>query len=247
MRVQAYCSSVAPLAGVVAVDRADQRLEAAGEEVLDLALRRHLAHLAVDDVADHRQEHEDQPVARLALAGPRWYSCQIARTSSALARAPRPAPWLVVCILLPARLSRSGEGTHPCSPAEAPVVNSNGTYFASVAETPPRSGQRFPARASAREARAGIHRCKAAVARVTTGPRRPRSSDARARALWRGRARTQCGELPEDRLKVFVDGVDHRLRDANARRPRERAARAVFREKTHHELAVCTTHRSERH
>ena len=56
------------LVGVVALDRVDQRLQAAGEEVLDVALRRHLAHLAVDDVADHRHEHEDQPVAQLAVA-----------------------------------------------------------------------------------------------------------------------------------------------------------------------------------
>jgi hypothetical protein len=56
------------LVGVVALDRADQRLQAARQEVLDLALRRHLADLAIDDVADHRHEHEDQPVAKLAIA-----------------------------------------------------------------------------------------------------------------------------------------------------------------------------------
>src|SRR6185437_2898260 len=55
--------------GVVAVDRADQGLQPAGEEVLHLALRRDLADLAVDDVADHRQEHEDQPIPQLLIAG----------------------------------------------------------------------------------------------------------------------------------------------------------------------------------
>ena len=54
IRVHAYCSSVAPALGVVAVDRPHQRLQPARDEVLHLATRRDLAHLAVDDVLDHR-------------------------------------------------------------------------------------------------------------------------------------------------------------------------------------------------
>ncbi len=57
------------LVGVVALDRADQRLQAARQEVIDVALGRHLADLAVDDVANHRHEREDQPVAQLAISG----------------------------------------------------------------------------------------------------------------------------------------------------------------------------------
>ena len=53
---------------VVALDRVDQRLEPAGDEVLDLAARRDLAHLLVDDVLDHRREREDEPVADAAVA-----------------------------------------------------------------------------------------------------------------------------------------------------------------------------------
>ncbi len=82
------------LVGVVALDRADQRLQAAGQEVLDVALGGHLAHLAVDDVADHRHEHEDQPVAQLAIS-----ACAGTR-----ARSPAPllpAPWLRAFRLFP--------------------------------------------------------------------------------------------------------------------------------------------------
>src|SRR6185295_5627260 len=48
---------------VVAVDRRDQGLEAAGDEVLDLAARRQLAHLAVRDVLHERRVGHDEPVA----------------------------------------------------------------------------------------------------------------------------------------------------------------------------------------
>ena len=57
------------LVGVVAVDRADQRLEAAGDEVLDLAAGRDLADLLVDDVLDHRREREHQAVAHPPVTG----------------------------------------------------------------------------------------------------------------------------------------------------------------------------------
>ena len=57
------------LRGVVALDRADQGLQAAGEEVLDVTLRRDLADLAVDDVADHRGEGEDQAVPEPDVPG----------------------------------------------------------------------------------------------------------------------------------------------------------------------------------
>ena len=67
-RVHAYCSSVAPLLGVVAVDRLDQRLEADRDEVLGLDLRGHLAHLAVDDELHERRERQDEPVADLRVA-----------------------------------------------------------------------------------------------------------------------------------------------------------------------------------
>ena len=83
MRVHAYCSSVAPLARVVAVDRDDQRLQAAGDEVLDLRVGRHLADLAVDDVLDHRREGEHQPVAQPGVVGLRGTRLQSARLSSA--------------------------------------------------------------------------------------------------------------------------------------------------------------------
>jgi hypothetical protein len=56
------------LGRVVALDRLDQRLQAAGDEVLDLAARRDLAHLLVDDVLDHRGEREHEPVADAAIA-----------------------------------------------------------------------------------------------------------------------------------------------------------------------------------
>ena len=52
------------LGRVVAVDRVDERLEAAGDEVLDLAAGRHLADLLVDDVLHHRGEGEHQAVAQ---------------------------------------------------------------------------------------------------------------------------------------------------------------------------------------
>ena len=78
MRVHAYCSSVAPLLRVVAVDRLDQRLEAAGDEVLDLAARRHLADLLVDDVLDQRGEGQDEAVARAAVARVPCTRCQSA-------------------------------------------------------------------------------------------------------------------------------------------------------------------------
>jgi hypothetical protein len=57
------------LRGVVALDRADQRLQATREEVLDVALRRDLANLAVDDEPDHRGEREDQTVSQLQIPG----------------------------------------------------------------------------------------------------------------------------------------------------------------------------------
>ena len=52
------------LLGVVAVDRPDQRLEAAGDEVLHLAAGRHLADLLVDDVLHQRGEGEHQAIAQ---------------------------------------------------------------------------------------------------------------------------------------------------------------------------------------
>ena len=54
---------------VVAVDRRDQRLEPAGDEVLDLAAGGQLAHLLEDDVLDERGVGHDQPVARLEIGG----------------------------------------------------------------------------------------------------------------------------------------------------------------------------------
>src|SRR3954452_18533374 len=55
------------LLGVVAVDRVDEGLEAAGDEVLHLAARRQLAHLAVGDVLHERGVGHDQPVAQRAV------------------------------------------------------------------------------------------------------------------------------------------------------------------------------------
>src|SRR5205823_14804593 len=55
------------LLGVVAVDRGDQRLEAAGDEVIDLAARRELADLVVDDVLHERSEREHDPIAELRI------------------------------------------------------------------------------------------------------------------------------------------------------------------------------------
>ena len=54
---------------VVAVDRGDQGLEAAGDEVLDLAAGRQLADLLEDDVLDERGVGHDQAVAGLDVAG----------------------------------------------------------------------------------------------------------------------------------------------------------------------------------
>ena len=54
---------------VVAVDRGDQRLEAARDEVLDLAARRQLADLLEDDVLDQRRVGHHQAVADLEAAG----------------------------------------------------------------------------------------------------------------------------------------------------------------------------------
>ena len=48
---------------VVAVDRGDQRLQPAGDEVLDLTARRQLAHLLEDDVLHERRERHHEPVA----------------------------------------------------------------------------------------------------------------------------------------------------------------------------------------
>ena len=47
---------------VVAVDRADQALDAARDQVVDLARRRQLADLLVDDVLDERHVGQHQPV-----------------------------------------------------------------------------------------------------------------------------------------------------------------------------------------
>ena len=57
------------LVGVVAVDRGDQGLEPARDEVVDLAARRQLAHLLEDDVLDQRGVGHDQAVAGLDVAG----------------------------------------------------------------------------------------------------------------------------------------------------------------------------------
>src|SRR5262249_30484277 len=55
------------LLGVVALDRVDQRLEAAGDEVLRLAAGRHLAQLLVDDVLDEGGERQNQAVAKRTI------------------------------------------------------------------------------------------------------------------------------------------------------------------------------------
>ena len=54
---------------VVAVDRRDQGLEAAGDEVVDLAACRQLTDLLEDDVLDERREGHDQPVPDPEVAG----------------------------------------------------------------------------------------------------------------------------------------------------------------------------------
>src|SRR5690606_2184573 len=56
------------LLGVVPLDRMDQRLQAARDEVLYLAARRDLADLLVDDVLHHRGEGEDEPVTHSPVA-----------------------------------------------------------------------------------------------------------------------------------------------------------------------------------
>ena len=54
---------------VVAVDRADQALDAARDQVVDLARRRQLADLLVDDVLDERHVGEHQPVSKPHVTG----------------------------------------------------------------------------------------------------------------------------------------------------------------------------------
>ena len=54
---------------VVAIDRAHQRLEPAGNEVLDVTARRDLARLAVDDVLDHRRQGQHQAVPQRGVTG----------------------------------------------------------------------------------------------------------------------------------------------------------------------------------
>ncbi len=56
------------LGRVVAVDRGDQGLEAAGDEVLDLAARRQLADLLEDDVLHERREGHHEAIAHLQVA-----------------------------------------------------------------------------------------------------------------------------------------------------------------------------------
>src|SRR5262249_48650482 len=61
------------LARVEAVDRLDQRQDPARDEVVELAVRRQLAHLAGGEVPDHRRVGEHELVARtgvVALAPP---------------------------------------------------------------------------------------------------------------------------------------------------------------------------------
>src|SRR5262249_49823281 len=61
------------LARVEAVDRLDQREDAARDEVVELAMRRQLAHLAGGEIPDHRRVGEHELIARarvLALAPP---------------------------------------------------------------------------------------------------------------------------------------------------------------------------------
>jgi len=57
------------LRGVVAVDRADQRLEPARDEVLNVTAGRDLADLLVDDVLHHRGEGENESIAEPSVAG----------------------------------------------------------------------------------------------------------------------------------------------------------------------------------
>src|SRR3954471_6567461 len=52
---------------VVAVDRVDERLEPARDEVLHLAARRQLAHLAIGDVLHQRRVGHDQPVTQAGV------------------------------------------------------------------------------------------------------------------------------------------------------------------------------------
>ena len=76
---------------VVAVDRGDQRLEAAGDEVLDLAAGRELADLLEDDVLDQRRVGHDQAVARLDVTGA---PCRPARARGRPPR--RSSSWLLL-------------------------------------------------------------------------------------------------------------------------------------------------------
>src|SRR6185312_8711481 len=57
------------LLGVETVDATDERLEAAGDEVVDLAAGRDLAGLAVDDVLDHGGEGEHQAITDARVPG----------------------------------------------------------------------------------------------------------------------------------------------------------------------------------
>ena len=53
--------------GVVAIDRPQQRLQAAGDEILDLAASRDLADLAIDDVLDHRGQRQNELVTKTRI------------------------------------------------------------------------------------------------------------------------------------------------------------------------------------
>ena len=55
------------LGGIEAVDRLHQRDEAGRREVVELAVRGQLAHLARRDVANHRRVREDELVARAGV------------------------------------------------------------------------------------------------------------------------------------------------------------------------------------
>ena len=167
----------------------------------------------------------------------RRYSCQIASTSRLAGVLPARCS---DCLHSPALcLEGTGEGTaRRRSPAESRLSARTALDFASAQKSPASANVSPAARPRRRAARAAEHVGTRAATGGNSDGQTPALSATPDAGPEEG-ARPARNAVSSPRIGSSIRGRRRsHLQTANARRPREWTARAVFREKTHDELAV---------
>ena len=183
-------------------------------------LLRDLADLLVDDVADHRHEHQDQPVAQAAVAG-----CAVLLPQSSTGRRRDALRCLSVCLLRSHELSLAVDGATRTVPLHRPAV-APGSHFGARRRAPRRIGRAHPLRSRR--------------ALPITGPRR-RSAVPSAMTL-----RALAGPSTRPRRTARPRGAACAQRGARARARRPRRYRELFASRARSRTSTGATGRAAR-